>query len=237
MPPRLRLHAPRLPQARSFVSHSHPTAATDAYTPLESTLLTTALTHVPTYGFTSTSLLHSLRRHGYPDTSLALFPRGAFSLVQWHLVSQRAALARSDTPTPGSPPGIRDLIVARLRGNIEVLPRWQEALAIMSLGENIPESVRELARLSDDIVFLSGDTHVDTRWYSRRAVVAAVYASAELFMTTDRSPEFRDTWEFVDRRLRDVDVATGVAEGVVGYLGFTARAAINVARSKNVLGF
>jgi len=56
-------------------------------------------------------------------------------------------------------------------------------------------------------------------------------------MTTDRSPGFRDTWAFVDRRLRDVEVATGVAEGMIRYLGFTARAAVNVAKSKNVLGF
>jgi ubiquinone biosynthesis protein COQ9 len=55
-------------------------------------------------------------------------------------------------------------------------------------------------------------------------------------MTTDKSPGFKDTWEFVDRRLRDVEVATGVTEGVIAYLGFTARAAVNVARSKNVLG-
>jgi len=168
MPPRL-----RFPQGRTFVSHTHPTAPARPYTPLESTLLTTALTHVPTHGFTRSSLLAGLRDHGYPDVSLALFPRDAFSLVHWHLVSQRQALASSP---PSS--SVRELIVARLRGNTHVLHRWQDALAIMSLAENIPESLRELARLSDDIVFLSGGREVDTRWYTRRAVVGGVYAAA-----------------------------------------------------------
>jgi len=174
MPPRLRLQSARLPHTRTFVSHAHPPAYAHAYTPLETTLLATALTHVPTHGFTRTSLLHSLRAHGYPDTSLALFPRGAFALVHWHLTSQRQALSAAPPPARS----IRDLIVARLRGNTDVLPRWQDALAVMSLAENIPESLRELARLSDDIVFLAGARDVDTRWYSKRAVVGAVYASA-----------------------------------------------------------
>lgn len=62
-------------------------------------------------------------------------------------------------------------------------------------------------------------------------------AEVEVFMTTDKSEGFRDTWEFVDRRLEDVEGAGGMVGGLVGYLGFTARAAANVMRSKNVLGF
>jgi len=47
----------------------------------------------------------------------------------------------------------------------------------MSLARNIPTSISELAKLSDEIWYLAGDTSVDTAWYTKRASLSAVYAS------------------------------------------------------------
>jgi ubiquinone biosynthesis protein COQ9 len=53
-------------------------------------------------------------------------------------------------------------------------------------------------------------------------------------MTTDKSPEYVDTREFLDRRFKDVRVA-GEAMGSVGqWVGFTVHAGLNVLRSKGV---
>jgi hypothetical protein len=41
-------------------------------------------------------------------------------------------------------------------------------------------------------------------WYSKRALAASVYAATEVYMLTDRSFAFADTWAFLDRRLEDV---------------------------------
>ena len=38
-------------------------------------------------------------------------------------------------------------------------------------------------------------------WYAKRAALAAVYGSTELFMLTDASAEFGATWGFLDDRL------------------------------------
>ncbi|MCJ1392412.1 Ubiquinone biosynthesis protein coq9, mitochondrial [Xylographa bjoerkii] len=93
-------------------------------------------------------------------------------------------------------------------------------------------SIAELARLSDEIWFLAGDTSVDTSWYTKRAALSAIYSSTELFMTTDTSANYRETEFFLDRRLREVQ-NIGKAVGSVGqWMGFTAAAAINVLRSK-----
>lgn len=35
-------------------------------------------------------------------------------------------------------------------------------------------------------------------------LLAGVYTSTELYMTTDNSPDFQDTFAFLDRRLEDV---------------------------------
>jgi ubiquinone biosynthesis protein COQ9 len=53
-------------------------------------------------------------------------------------------------------------------------------------------------------------------------------------MTTDKSRNYEATWEFLDRRLEDIDTIGSAAKGIGSYLAFTAAAAGNVLRSKNV---
>lgn len=101
----------------------------------------------------------------------------------------------------------------------------------MSLLENIPASLKELNALSDEIWYLASDTAVDFSWYSKRLSLAAVYASTEMFMTTDRSKDFCDTEEFLDRRLKDVQVLGGSVQGFTDFAGFWAGNSLNLARS------
>lgn len=100
----------------------------------------------------------------------------------------------------------------------------------MSLLGNIPSSLSELHALSDEIWYLAGDASVDTSWYTKRASLAAAYASSELFMTTDTSKDFLATEEFFDRRLEDVQKVGGAISGASQFLGFYAGSAINLAR-------
>ena len=101
----------------------------------------------------------------------------------------------------------------------------------MSLLENIPASLKELNNLSDEIWYLAGDTDVDFSWYTKRASLAAVYASSELFMTTDTSKDFAQTEEFLDRRLEGAQRAGGAVGGFTQYVGFWAGNSLNLARS------
>lgn len=98
----------------------------------------------------------------------------------------------------------------------------------------IGPSLRELFLLADEIWHLAGDTSVDASWYTKRAILSAIYSSAELFMTTDTSPDFSETEKFLDRRLKDTRV-TGETMAAVGeWLSFAGRASVNVLRSKGV---
>lgn len=47
----------------------------------------------------------------------------------------------------------------------------------MALPENVGSSLRELARLADEMWFLAGDRSVDFSWYTKRATLSTVYAS------------------------------------------------------------
>lgn len=101
----------------------------------------------------------------------------------------------------------------------------------MSVPRNIPASLQELYALSDEIWYLAGDKSVDTSWYTKRASLAAVYASSELFMTTDASKDFVATEEFLSRRLEDIQKIGGNIRGAARFAGFWAGSSLNLARS------
>jgi ubiquinone biosynthesis protein COQ9 len=104
----------------------------------------------------------------------------------------------------------------------------------MAQPSHLPIAISELLSLSDEIWFLSGDTSVDTSWYTKRASLSAIYAATELFMTTDESSDFNDTREFLDRRFRDMQIVGGTIGSLAQWAGFTAHAGLNVVRSKGV---
>lgn len=54
-------------------------------------------------------------------------------------------------------------------------------------------------------------------WYTKRASLAAVYSSTELYMTQDLSPDYIETEKFLERRLDQA-----------AWLGSTSRQVISV---------
>lgn len=102
----------------------------------------------------------------------------------------------------------------------------------MAQPSHLATAISELSSLSDEIWFLCGDVSVDTSWYTKRASLSMIYAAIELFMTTDKSPDFNDTREFLDRRFEDVQIVGGAVGSMAQWAGFTAQAGLNVLRSK-----
>ncbi|OBT64139.1 hypothetical protein VE03_06216 [Pseudogymnoascus sp. 23342-1-I1] len=229
----------------TYHSHNHPPPP-GPFNAIETSILSSSLPHIPTHGFTPTSLHLGAKDAGYLDASTNLFPSGAFSLVQYHLYTQRQALAaRTDITNPivdpnvkTRPPGVgakvKALTWARLQANAGVADKLPEALALMSLFGNIRPSLHELHLLADEIWFLAGDVSVDSSWYTKRASLGAVYAASEVFMSTDASEGFGETREFLERRFED-SRAVGEAVGGMGeWVAFQAGATVNLLRSKGV---
>jgi len=125
-------------QRQRYHSQTHPSPS--PFTPTEQAILSSALHHVPQHGFTAESLKRGARDAGYLDVSTNLFPRGAFDLINYHLVTQRLALkdriefatsdeeARDGKPRWGTGQKIRSLAWARLRANEQAgtVGRWSE---------------------------------------------------------------------------------------------------------------
>lgn len=206
--------------------HSYEHDRPSPFSPTETAVLSAGSSHVPEHGFTLNALRLGARDAGYLDISTNLFPTGAFSLISYHLITQRLALASIALPESSSSPppssdvssNIRTLALARLHANRPIIHHWQSALAQLATPKYLPTATTELARLADEILFLAGSTTVTTAWYTDRAAVAAIYASAELFMTTDSSKDFVETEGFLMRRL---DEGERVKSGV-GMMGMWA---------------
>jgi len=116
---------------RPYHATTHPPPPSP-FTPTEAAILAAAYTHVPTHGFTPSSLALGARSAGYLDISANILPEGAFSLIQWHLYTQRTALAAQAASILGDIPAdevaarIEALTWARLMGNKDIVGRWQE---------------------------------------------------------------------------------------------------------------
>lgn len=57
-------------------------------------------------------------------------------------------------------------------------------------------------------------------WYTRRAALTGIYNTTELVMLQDSSPDFEETWAFLDNRIKDVVNVANTAKQVIAFLFF-----------------
>ncbi|KAJ6126745.1 hypothetical protein N7523_002357 [Penicillium sp. IBT 18751x] len=246
--PSLPFHARIQPlHIRPYHSTLHPRLPDHTYNNSQTAILTASLAHIPTHGFSAESLVLGARDAGFLDVSVQLFPRAEFDLVLFWLASRRGLLRAKveegalfrrvadqtgrDVSSLDVEEKCRILVMERLRMNKDIKEQWSGALAQMSLLGNIPLSLTELHALSNDILCLAGDPAVDGSWYSRRLGVSAIYASAEMVMTRDPTPELSETEAFVNRRFEDKLALKQKVEGVSQCVSFMGNTAVGVGRS------
>ncbi|KAK3610020.1 hypothetical protein CHS0354_032367 [Potamilus streckersoni] len=178
-------------------------------------ILKAALPFVLTYGWTKHAIAKGAEAEGMPGVAHGLFQRGGVELVFYfyldcnqRLVEQMSARVRQQQEQKESMLSIsgliQDAVEQRLRMNIPYIDKWQQAMAIQALPQNAPEALSNLAALVDDIWHYAGDQSTDFNWYTKRASLAGVYKSTEIYMLQDKSEDFQNTWEFLNRRMGDL---------------------------------
>ncbi|MBX7541264.1 COQ9 family protein [Qipengyuania sphaerica] len=99
---------------------------------------------------------------------------------------------------------IRSLVQFRLdavAGQEEALRR---ALAIMAMPQNVAKSTRRGWQSADLMWRLAGDTATDYNHYTKRAVLASIYAATLAVFVDDTSEDKAETRAFLDRRIEGV---------------------------------
>ena len=114
-----------------------------------------------------------------------------------------AAIAADIASTRGLTARVRAIVMIRLDAAEPNRDQVRRALAQLTLPANTPTAARITARTVDANWQAAGDHATGFSWYSKRAILAGVYAATLLYwVTPGRSRE--DVQAFLDRRLADV---------------------------------
>ncbi|XP_061577230.1 ubiquinone biosynthesis protein COQ9, mitochondrial isoform X2 [Cololabis saira] len=192
---------------------------------LQARILTAALEFVPHHGWSMEAVSAGAESLGLSSASTGMFDNGAGDLVL-HFISkcnselteilaeQHNQVQLGQAERKKTAEFLRDAVETRLRMYIPYMENWPQAMSILLLPHNMPDSLKHLSTLVDDIWYYAGDRSTDMNWYTKRAVLTGIYNTTELVMLQDSSPDFQDTWNFLDNRIQDVVNMAGTAKQV-----------------------
>jgi len=205
---------------------------------LKARILKTALIHVNRAGWTDKALSEACMDLGYPAVTSRIVSNGPIDLVYYAVDRWNERLAEDLSYLELEEMRISDRIIEgikiRLSYQIPYLTRWNEALALGGLPNNAPKTLEKLTYIADEIWYIAGDRSADLNWYTKRGLLMSAYVSTELFMLTDKSENYIETWRFLDRRIRDIleygkyiNIVRNVASGLnVGLSSLAAMASL-----------
>eukprot|EP01080_Neovahlkampfia_damariscottae_P000703 gene703-8955_t len=140
--------------------------------------------------------------------SHAMFPNGIYDLVQYYImktnkeaISKLQILIEKNNMT--SQQIVTNAIKIRLELNQEFKKEFHEAMAIALLPENLISSMYLLGVFIDEVCHLANQNDANIDWYLKRGVLCSVYGMTEIYMLTDESENYQDTWKFLDERIQD----------------------------------
>jgi len=166
-------------------------------------VLDVVLRHVPFDGWTRRAL-----EAAAPDPVAfdREFPNGVADAVR--AFSDRADAAMVKALAKHLPERTRDRVALAVRARLEYLAPHREAARRLTAWFALPGhhvvAARCLYRTVDSIWYAAGDRSTDFGFYTKRALLAAVYGATVLCWLEDRSPDSAATWEFLDRRIDNV---------------------------------
>jgi ubiquinone biosynthesis protein COQ9 len=194
---------PRKPRAKAKPAGADRDAA------LKDGILDAALRHVAFDGFTDKVLAAAAAEAGADKAALArLFPDGPLSLVEAFSTRTDAAMETQLAKRKLAQMKIRERIRLAVTTRLALLAPHKEAArraaAFLTLPPHAGLGAKLLYRTVDSIWRAVGDTSTDFNFYTKRAILAAVYSTTLLRWFTDDSENEAATAEFLDRRIENV---------------------------------
>ncbi|XP_010882376.1 ubiquinone biosynthesis protein COQ9, mitochondrial [Esox lucius] len=192
---------------------------------LQARILNSALDFVPLHGWTVEAISAGAETLGLSAASSGMFQNGAGDLVLHFIAQCNAQLTEQmaehhkhiqlgQAEPKKTAEFIRDAVETRLRMLTPYIDNWPQAMSILLLPHNIPDSLKHLSTLVDDIWYYAGDRSTDLNWYTKRAALTGIYNTTELVMVQDSSEDFQDTWNFLDNRIQDIVNMAGTVKKV-----------------------
>eukprot|EP01098_Paradermamoeba_levis_P008195 TRINITY_DN3398_c0_g1_i1.p1 TRINITY_DN3398_c0_g1~~TRINITY_DN3398_c0_g1_i1.p1 ORF type:complete len:311 (-),score=88.21 TRINITY_DN3398_c0_g1_i1:32-931(-) len=199
-------------------------------TEVKQQILSQGLKHVSKVGWSKEALAEASKELGYSVSLHGLFPNGGLDLIHYFLdqINEKFVSQVSEEKTKDEieqknlTEKLNFLVRLRLQFYAPYISSWPSALAELAAPTNLPDSTIRLLKLMDEIWYHAGDTSTDVDWYSKRLALAGVYGATELYMLTDQSDQFSDTWKFLERRIDNMKDLDQTRSQVFDYLTMAA---------------
>lgn len=160
-------------------------------------------------GWSAAALAEAARGAGVdPAVARLAFPEGAMDMIaawvdsvdaRMGLAFDREALARMSIRER-----IRSLVWFRLEAVAGLEEALRRAVAIQAMPQNLARTARLAWSSADKMWRLAGDTATDYNHYSKRGILAGIYAATLAVFVDDASEDKAETRAFLDRRIEGV---------------------------------
>jgi ubiquinone biosynthesis protein COQ9 len=157
-------------------------------------------------GWSNAALVSAAQMDGVdPDVARLAYPGGAMDMIAAWVASIDLAMAEALPPETLAAmkirARIRSLVEARLAAVVGREEALRRALAIMAMPQNVVRAGK-LGWASADVMWrLAGDTATDYNHYTKRAILASIYAATLAVFVDDESEGKAETRAFLDRRI------------------------------------
>ena len=143
-----------------------------------------------------------------PDVARLAYSGGAMDMIAAWIASIDLAMVEALPPEKLAEMKIRERIRALVAFRLEATTGSEEALrralAVMAMPQNVPQALK-LGWKSADIMWrLAGDTATDYNHYTKRTILAGIYAAVLPVFVDDESEGKADSYAFLDRRIDGV---------------------------------
>ncbi len=167
-------------------------------------ILEHVLKDVPQEGWSQAALdKAALEVTGDETLGWRLFPKGPLEAIDlWHQLLDQEMLAI--LPAPESL-RVRDRVREGVKTRLLLLAPHREAARktvwYLAHPAHLGQGARLLYKTVNEIWYYAGDRSTDYNFYTKRALLAAVYGATFTYWLKDTSEGFQDTWVFLDKRL------------------------------------
>lgn len=174
----------------------------------KSRLLAAALPHVPFDGWSEVTFRAAISDSQMPPgLAQGLFPRGGIDLAaEWHREGDRAMAETLARRNDLGALKIRERVALALRLRLTGTDRElvRRGTTLFAMPTHAAEGAGLIWGTADAVWRALGDTSQDLNWYTKRAMLSAVWGATVLFWLGDDTEGQAATWDFLDRRIENV---------------------------------
>ena len=160
-------------------------------------------------GWSNAAVLEAARSAGAdPDVARLAFKHGAMDMIGAWIETIDLAMAAALSPETLAAMKIRERIRSLVQFRLDAVAGREEALrralSVMAMPQNAAAALKTAWRSADVMWRLAGDTATDWNHYSKRAILASLYAATLAVFVSDESEGKAETRAFLDRRIEGV---------------------------------